>query len=93
MCVCGNTNLETPTIKDPELRQYLQNLDIIDRLDPQESFFCSRTNVSQLYYRAKDDEKIKYVDFTSLYPWVNKTCEYPIGHPQVITAALNDLHQ
>ena len=29
-------------------------------------------------------EKTKYVDVTSLYPWVNKECEYPVGHPQVI---------
>ena len=28
--------------------------------------------------------KIKYYDFTSLYPWVNKTQEYPVGHPVFI---------
>ena len=39
---------------DPELRDYLQNLDITDRLDPRESFFGGRTNASQLYYRAKE---------------------------------------
>ena len=60
---------------DLELRHYLQNLDITDRLDPKESFFGGRTNASQLYYRAKETEQIKYVDFTSLYPWVNKTCQ------------------
>ncbi|KAF8789741.1 hypothetical protein HNY73_007659 [Argiope bruennichi] len=27
----------------------------------------------------------KYVDFTSLYPWVNKYCLYPVGNPEVIT--------
>ena len=25
------------------------------------------------------------MDVTSLYPWVNKNCLYPIGHPQIIT--------
>ena len=25
------------------------------------------------------------MDVTSLYPWVNKNGEYPIGHPEVIT--------
>lgn len=31
-------------------------------------------------------EKIHYVDVTSLYPWVNKTALYPVGHPQIITS-------
>ena len=78
---------------DPELRHYLQNLDITDRLDPRESFFGGRTNASQLYYRAKETEQIKYVDFTSLYPWVNKTCQYPVGHPEVITSDFRDMDQ
>ena len=25
------------------------------------------------------------MDVTSLYPWENKNCTYPIGHPQIIT--------
>ena len=25
------------------------------------------------------------MDFTSLYPWVNKYGEYPVGHPKVLT--------
>ena len=78
---------------DPELRHYLQNLDITDRLNPRESFFCGRTNASQLYFRAKGTEQIKYVDFTSLYPWVNKTYQYPVGHPEVITSDFQDLDQ
>ena len=78
---------------DPELRHYLQNLDITDRLDPRESFFGGRTNASQLYYRTKEDEKIEYLDFTSLYPWVNKTCQYPVGDLEVITSDFKDLAQ
>lgn len=31
-------------------------------------------------------EQIHYVDVTSLYPWVNKTATYPVGHPQIITS-------
>ena len=78
---------------DPELRHYLQNLDITDRLDPQESFFGGRTNASQLYYRTKEDEKIEYLDFTSLYPWVNKTCQYPVEDLEVITSDFKHLAQ
>ena len=78
---------------NPELKYYLQNLDITDRLDPQESFFGGRTNASQLYYREKEDEKIEYVDFTSLYPCVIKTGQYPVGHPEVIMSDFKDLNQ
>ena len=30
------------------------------------------------------EKKIEYIDVTSLYPWVNKRCEYPTGHPDVL---------
>ena len=41
------------------------------------SVFC-------LYYKPKRGEQICYYDFTSLYPYVNKTKEYPLGHPKII---------
>ena len=78
---------------DPELRHYLQNLDIMDRLHLRESFFGGRTNASQLYFTMKEDEKFQYLDFTSLYPWVNKKCQYPVGHPEVITSDFKDIDQ
>jgi hypothetical protein len=28
---------------------------------------------------------MKYIDFTSLYPWAQKYCAYPVGHPVYIT--------
>lgn len=34
---------------------------------------------------TEEDEEIGYLDFTSLYPFVNKNCGYPIGHPRIIT--------
>ena len=37
-----------------------------------------------LYRKAEPDEKIHYVDFTSLYPFC-QTHEYPYGHPKVMT--------
>ncbi|XP_052760046.1 uncharacterized protein LOC128202914 [Mya arenaria] len=62
-----------------------------DRLDPRESFFGGRTNASQLYYKTEDNENIKYIDFTSLYPWVNKYCHYPVGHPDIITSDFKNI--
>ncbi|XP_041361863.1 uncharacterized protein LOC121377830 [Gigantopelta aegis] len=58
--------------KNPEMKTFVDALDIQDRLDPRDSFFGGRTNASTLYYKVNDEEQIKYVDFTSLYPWVNK---------------------
>ena len=48
-------------------------------------FFGGRTGVVALHAVAEEGEEIRYVDVTSLYPWVNKNCTYPIGHPQIIT--------
>ncbi|XP_067678388.1 uncharacterized protein [Haliotis asinina] len=72
-------------LKDkPDMKAFVSTLDIQDRLEPRDSFFGGRTNASTLHYKVKESEEIHYVDFTSLYPWVNKYCQYPIGHPQII---------
>ena len=55
-----------------------------DRLEPRDAFFGGRTNAIKLFHECTDPgEKIKYVDFTSLYPWVCKYGRYPIGHPEI----------
>ena len=52
-----------------------------------------RTHVNgfKLFREARDDETIEYVDFTSLYPFVNKTKKYPIGHPVIIREKFEDI--
>lgn len=42
-------------------------------------FFGGRTCVMQAHVVAGPGESIRYVDVTSLYPWVNTFCEYPLG--------------
>ena len=44
-----------------------------------------RTNAVKLYHRVTPGQKIHYIDYISLYPWVNKTCVYPKGHPRFIS--------
>ena len=44
-----------------------------------------RTNNFVFNHVCTEDEKILYLDFTSLYPWTLKYCDYPVGHPTVIT--------
>ncbi|XP_041366927.1 uncharacterized protein LOC121381654 [Gigantopelta aegis] len=78
---------------NPELKQFVNSLDLQDRLNPRDSFFGGRTNASTLHYKVKEGEEVKYVDFTSLYPWVNKYCQYPVGHPEIIHKDFKPLHQ
>ena len=73
------------------MQQFICTLDLQDRLDPRDSFFGGRTNAVKLHYKAKEDEKIQYYDFTSLYPWTNKYCRYPVGHPTIITSDFRDV--
>ncbi|CAC5397933.1 unnamed protein product [Mytilus coruscus] len=50
-----------------------------------------RTDTTKLYHKVGKDEQIKYVDFTSLYPWTNKYCRYQLHHPEIITNNFEDL--
>jgi len=77
-------NLEVKT--DPDLSQFLDTFEIVKPLEPREAFFGGRTNAVKLHHVADvaQGDKIKYIDVTSLYPWVNKGSDYPVGHPQII---------
>ena len=45
--------------------------------------------MQQNYNYVTEDEKIEYMDFISLYPYVDKCSENPIGHPKVITSNID----
>ncbi|CAH3144229.1 unnamed protein product [Porites evermanni] len=69
----------------PAVSQFLRSFDLVAPLEPREAFFGGRTGAVALHAVAGEGEEIRYVDVTSVYPWVNKNCPYPIGHPQIIT--------
>ena len=73
---------------DEELQAYLSTLELVPPLNPRDAFFGGRTNAGTLFYKADETqgEQIRYVDVTSLYPWVNKNAVYPTGHPIIITS-------
>jgi len=53
-----------------------------------DGFFGGRTQPFRIFFNAENNVynqkfTIRYLDFTSLYPWA-QTQEYPIGHPKVI---------
>jgi hypothetical protein len=74
------------------LKDFIKNeKEIRPDLNPRDALFGGRTNASVLYYKVKNDEKIKYVDFTSVYPSVMKINSFPIGFPRVITENFEDL--
>jgi hypothetical protein len=69
-----------------DLKEFIENEDEIrPDLKPRDALFGGRTNAATLYYKIKENEKMKYYDFTSVYPCVMKVCSYPIGFPEVIT--------
>ena len=63
-------------------RDDIQGLGLVDHLEPRDTFYGGRTEAVKLYATADPEkgESIHYLDFTSLYPWVNKNCRYPVGH-------------
>ncbi|CAB0040669.1 unnamed protein product [Trichogramma brassicae] len=52
-------------------------------IEPRDAFFGGRTGNIVKMYECNDREKIKYVDFNSLYPFVCKRGRYPVGHPKL----------
>lgn len=49
------------------------------------AFKGGRTNTARLYHAVDQlqGEHILYYDCTSLYPYVNKYCRYPLCHPVI----------
>ena len=68
-----------------EVQSFIASLELVPPLEPRDAFFGGRTGAVSLHAVAGEGEEIRYVDITSLYPWVNKTCTYPVGHPEIIT--------
>ena len=68
-----------------DVQRFLTLLQLVEPLEPRNAFFGGRTEAVALHAVTDDNEEIRYVDITSLYPWVNKNCEYPVGHPEIIT--------
>ncbi|XP_066437432.1 uncharacterized protein [Eleutherodactylus coqui] len=67
-----------------DLQAFLLKMQFPVPLEPRDALYGGRTNAIKLYHRLADGETINYYDFTSLYPFINKTKTYPIGHPTII---------
>jgi hypothetical protein len=89
--VCWEHEFDALLKSNSAARTFVEQLELVDRLEPRDSLMGGRTNGCTLYKWATCDTKIHYVDFTSLYPLVNKTCHYPVGHPEIVTRDFADL--
>uniref|UniRef100_A0A914NUC2 DNA-directed DNA polymerase n=1 Tax=Meloidogyne incognita TaxID=6306 RepID=A0A914NUC2_MELIC len=47
------------------------------------NMLSGRTGPLKLFFAPSQGEVISYYDVTSLYPYINVTTKYPIGHPKV----------
>jgi len=70
---------------DIQMNNILNSLIMLSPLRARDALFGGRTNALKLHYQVARDEEIHYVDFTSLYPYVQKYCKFPVGHPKIIT--------
>ncbi|XP_032234852.1 uncharacterized protein LOC116616861 [Nematostella vectensis] len=79
----------------PELRALVGDVEHGKPLEARDAFFGGRTNAIRLHCEANVEQcKEIHYDFTSLYPWVNAMCDYPVGHPDAILTEnfKEDLH-
>ena len=65
------------------LIEFLKTFSLSEPLNPRDSFFGGGTNGDRLHCVAAAGEEIHYVDINSLYPYVNKTKTYLVGHPEI----------
>ena len=59
---------------EPAVSQFLRSFDLAPPLEPRQAYFGGRTGALALHAVAREGEEIRYVDVTSLYPWMNKNC-------------------
>ena len=64
-----------------EVREFVQRIPSTEPLNPRDAFNGGRTETFKLYAEATETEKINYVDYTSLYPYINKYAKAVLGHP------------
>ncbi|GAA6228947.1 uncharacterized protein LOC109143113 isoform X1 [Lates japonicus] len=74
-----------------EVKEFLRRYNAPQPLCPRKALYGGRTSALKLRHTAGSDETVHYVDVTSLYPCVNSTCSYPLGHPTIIYKDFGDL--
>jgi hypothetical protein len=73
-------------LADPDVKDFLEDNPVIDRLLPREAFYGARTEVFKIHTEAASHQQIKYQDYCSLYPFIMKNRDLPLGHATIITS-------
>ncbi|XP_055336280.1 uncharacterized protein LOC129586839 [Paramacrobiotus metropolitanus] len=68
----------------PWFAAYIEEITVCQPINPRDAFYGGRTNATKLFHSVTKEEKIRYFDVCSEYPYVNKNKRYPIGHPNII---------
>jgi hypothetical protein len=76
-------DFRTEIKQNQELQDFYQQYQPHEPIQPRQAFTGGRVNAITLFYEPKEGEQIRYVDFTSLYPYVCKYARFPIGHPEI----------
>ena len=56
-------------------------------LNIRDAMYVGRTEATKTYYKIRQGEIIYYVDVISLYPYICKYGNFPVGHPNVYVGA------
>ncbi|XP_053213282.1 uncharacterized protein LOC128396692 [Panonychus citri] len=70
---------------------YYNQIKQVGSINIRESFYGGRTNNIKFFHQCSSDEVIRYLDFTSLYPFVLREYDYPLGHPFLIQEDFRDI--
>nr|CAD2184987.1 unnamed protein product [Meloidogyne enterolobii] len=71
---------------NPGLKRQWWEIEYVKPMDPREDCLRGgRTEPFKLHHVCGNDAEILYIDIVSLYPYVMKAREFPIGHPTVLT--------
>ena len=68
--------------ENEELRDFYKQYVHLEPIQPRDAFYGGRTNATRLFYEPSEGETIRYVDYTSLYPYICKYGQFPLGHPK-----------
>jgi hypothetical protein len=71
--------------ENPEIKEFVNSLDIPERLTIRQAFYGGRTCGFKMHDKCNENERILFLDVVSLYPYVIKSCKFPLGHPEIIT--------
>jgi hypothetical protein len=70
---------------DQKIRDFVNLIELIEQIKPRDAFYGGRTESFIRHFKTNSHQKIKYYDFCSLYPFIQKTKPLPVGHPIIIT--------